>query len=90
MNSATSIAMDKSGRLVLPKAIRDEAGIEPGMPLTVCVRDGRVEIEPEYAKVRVVKSHGLSVLQLVEPRPPLTNADVQRVRRQIERRNDPR
>jgi AbrB family looped-hinge helix DNA binding protein len=38
--------MDKAGRLVLPKAIREEAGIEPGIPLRIAVRDGRVEIEP--------------------------------------------
>ena len=84
--------MDKAGRMVVPKTIRDEAGIEPGMPLRISVRDGRIEIEPEYAKVRIVKRHGMSVAQLVDPTsaPPLTNADVQRVRRQIERRWDPK
>jgi len=82
--------MDKAGRLVLPKAIREEAGIEPGMPLRIQVRDGRVEIEPEYAKVRLVKRRGLTVLERVDPGPPLTNADVQRARRRIEGRNDPK
>jgi DNA-binding transcriptional regulator/RsmH inhibitor MraZ len=33
MTSAVELAIDGSGRLVLPKAIREEAGIEPGVPL---------------------------------------------------------
>jgi AbrB family looped-hinge helix DNA binding protein len=80
--------MDKSGRLVLPKAVREEAGIEPGMPLRIRVRDGRVEIEPEYAKVRLVRKRGITVLERIGGGPRLTREDVERTRREIERRND--
>ena len=39
-------SIDSAGRLVLPKAIRDEANLQPGDPLEVTFRDGRIEIEP--------------------------------------------
>jgi AbrB family looped-hinge helix DNA binding protein len=49
INNAIDIAIDKVGRLVIPKEIRDEAGIEPGMPLTIRCREGlqiAVSVEP--------------------------------------------
>lgn len=86
MAAATTVTIDNAGRLVLPKAVREEAGIEPGMPLRIAVRDGRVEIEPEYAKVRVVESHGMNVLDLVEPRPPLPESTVRAIGRKLRNR----
>ena len=53
--------MDAAGRLVLSRSIREEAGFEPGMPLRVICRDGRVEIEPVPREVRVVRKGGLRV-----------------------------
>ena len=37
---------DAAGRLVIPKEIRREAGLKPGMVLEVHWRDGHIEIEP--------------------------------------------
>jgi AbrB family looped-hinge helix DNA binding protein len=48
-------AIDSAGRLVIPKEIRRQAGIQPGMALDVRWRDGRIEIEPEPLKVRLVR-----------------------------------
>jgi AbrB family looped-hinge helix DNA binding protein len=48
-------AIDTAGRLVIPKEIRRQAGIQPGMALDVRWRDGRIEIEPEPLKVRLVR-----------------------------------
>src|SRR5258706_225166 len=42
--------MDSAGRLVLPREIRDQAQLEPGMPLRIVFRDGRVEIDPAPRK----------------------------------------
>jgi len=47
--------MDSAGRLVLPREIRDQAKLEPGMPLRIAFRDGRVEIEPMPREVRIVR-----------------------------------
>jgi AbrB family looped-hinge helix DNA binding protein len=69
--------MDRSGRLVLPKKIREEAGIEPGMPLEIRVNDdGKIEIEPAYLEVRIVKKGPISVAVPLEPVEPLTNRTV--------------
>ena len=88
MTAATTVAMDRSGRMVLPKAIRDEAGIEPGMPLRICVRDGRIEIEPEYANVRLVKKGRLTVIERVEPGPPITARAVRALTHRLRDRRD--
>jgi AbrB family looped-hinge helix DNA binding protein len=56
-----SIAIDASGRLVIPKAVRDAAGIQPGTPLDVRFRDGRIEIEPAPLNVSVRVVGGVAV-----------------------------
>ena len=88
MTSTTPVAIDKAGRLVVPKAIRDEAGIEPGMPLHISVRDGRIEIEPEFAKVRLVKKGRLTVIERVEPGPPITERAVRALSHRLRDRRD--
>lgn len=76
MSSAIISTMDAAGRLVLPKAIRDEAQLKPGMPLQITVSDGRVEIEPAPREVRIVRKGRVSVVVPVEPVEPLTLATV--------------
>lgn len=56
-----AITMDASGRVVLPKAIRQAAGIRSGMPLSVRVRGGVIEIEPAPVEVRVEVRDGVTV-----------------------------
>lgn len=48
-------AIDRAGRVVIPKAIREAAGLQPGSPLKIQYRDGRVEIERKSPKARLVK-----------------------------------
>jgi AbrB family looped-hinge helix DNA binding protein len=77
MKSAMRVTMDASGRLVLPKKIREEAGIEPGMPLEVRVdTDGRIEIEPAHLQVRIAKKGPLHVAVPLERVEPLTTEAV--------------
>jgi AbrB family looped-hinge helix DNA binding protein len=53
--------MDAAGRVVLPKALRNKARLQPGAPLDVRVVDGRIEIEPAAAVVTVEKRQGFWV-----------------------------
>jgi len=53
--------IDRAGRLVVPKKIREAAGIVPGSELTIRVTDGRIEIEPVALEVRLVKRGSLTV-----------------------------
>jgi AbrB family looped-hinge helix DNA binding protein len=47
--------IDSAGRLVIPKEIRRQAGWPPGTALEVRWRDGRIEIEPAPAQIRLVR-----------------------------------
>ncbi|MBI3980081.1 MAG: AbrB/MazE/SpoVT family DNA-binding domain-containing protein [Chloroflexi bacterium] len=53
--------IDAAGRLVIPKAIRHQAGLRPGVPLEVCWREGRIEIEPAALPIRLVRKGRLLV-----------------------------
>jgi AbrB family looped-hinge helix DNA binding protein len=64
--------IDRAGRLVVPKKIRDAAGIVPGSELTIRVADGRIEIEPAPLEVRLVKRGSLTVAVPRNRVPPLT------------------
>lgn len=68
--------MDHAGRLVLPKAARDRARLVPGVPLDVRVVDGRIEIEPATARVRLEQRSGFWVARPAEPAPTLTQEQV--------------
>jgi AbrB family looped-hinge helix DNA binding protein len=68
--------IDSAGRLVLPKEIRDQACFEPGMPLRIVCRDGRVEIEPAPREVRVVRKGRMRVAVPLEQGHALRSEDV--------------
>lgn len=83
MIDAIETTMDKAGRLVLPKAVREAAGFAPGMPLRVSVRDGRVEIEPAPREVRVVDRGAFRVAEPVREGDRLTKTDVRKVAQRL-------
>ena len=77
--------MDSAGRLVIPREIRREAGLEPHTPLDVRWRDGVIEIEPQPLAVKLVKRGRLTVAVPRGKVTPLTAATVERTRRSIRR-----
>jgi AbrB family looped-hinge helix DNA binding protein len=77
--------IDSAGRLVIPKEARDQAGLRPGMPLEVRVRDGRIEIEPAALDVTIQKRGRFRVAVARTPVAPLTNETVERTRRAVRR-----
>ncbi|MDN5748058.1 MAG: AbrB/MazE/SpoVT family DNA-binding domain-containing protein [Pseudonocardia sp.] len=51
--------IDAAGRLVVPKAARDELGLAPGTELELRVVDSRIEIEVPSTPMRLVDDeHG--------------------------------
>ena len=38
--------IDSAGRVVIPKALRDRAGLSPGTEIEIQLRNGHLEIEP--------------------------------------------
>ncbi len=75
--------IDAAGRVVIPKPIRDGAGLRPGSPLDVTLVDGRIEIEPAATPVNLVREGHFLVAVPVEDFEPFTPEDVEHVRREI-------
>lgn len=68
--------IDAAGRLVVPKAIRDQLQLAGGAAIEITERGGAIEIVPVPATVEVVDGPDGAVLVPVDPLPPLTNDDV--------------
>jgi AbrB family looped-hinge helix DNA binding protein len=68
--------IDKAGRVVLPKPIRDELGLVAGRAVDVRVEDGKAIIEPAVVSWHVERRGRLSVLVPDGPVPQLTDAEV--------------
>ncbi len=83
MRSARKTSIDRAGRLVVPKEIREGAGLKPGEPLEVRLKEGRVEIEAVSREVRLVRKGGILVAIPVEPVEPLTQEMVNQTRDSI-------
>lgn len=46
-----TVTMDSAGRLVIPKELRKEAELEPGVPPEIRCRDGLIEIASKAMEV---------------------------------------
>jgi len=75
--------MDAAGRLVIPREIRREAALEPGVPLEVRWRDGVIELEPQSLPVSLERRGRLLVATPRESVARLPTASVERTRRDI-------
>ncbi len=71
------IPIDAAGRVVIPKALRDAAGIVPGGTVEATLRDGRIELEVPPAEVRLERHGHVWVARPDAPTPTLRTADVQ-------------
>lgn len=54
-------SMDSAGRVVIPSAIRRQAGLRTRAPLDVRCRDGVIEIEAQSLPVKLVREGRLTV-----------------------------
>ena len=69
--------IDAAGRVVVPKAMRRQLGIDGPTEVEIEVRDGAVEIRPPLLEVRLVEGEdGHLVLKAPEGTPPLTDEDM--------------
>jgi AbrB family looped-hinge helix DNA binding protein len=68
--------IDATGRIVVPKVLRDALGLKAGTRLEVSERDGAIVIQPAPVPMRLVRGPGGPVVEPDEPLPPLTAAEV--------------
>ena len=78
-------AIDRAGRIVVPKKLRDALGLQPGQLLDISVRDGRIEIEPVSTPMHLVRQ-GTRIVAVPEvDMPPLTADIVRETLEQVRR-----
>lgn len=75
--------IDSAGRLVIPKEIRRQAQLQPGMELDIRWRDGRIEIESSPTPMRLVQKGHFLVAVPEKEIPPLTPEVVEETRREL-------
>jgi AbrB family looped-hinge helix DNA binding protein len=64
--------IDKAGRIVVPKALRDALGMHAGSVLDVAAIDGALEIRPAATAVALEERDGVLVAVADRELPPLT------------------
>jgi len=79
------VTIDRAGRFVVPKVLRDELGMEAGQPLQASVNDGRLEIEPVALDAELVEVDGVMVITPRQQVPPITRDEVRRVIESVRR-----
>jgi AbrB family looped-hinge helix DNA binding protein len=83
-----TITIDKAGRIVLPKPVRDELQLGPGDALEVESSEDRIVLRPARGKGRMYKEKGMWVFDSGEPLSVETvNKTLRRVREERDRRN---
>jgi AbrB family looped-hinge helix DNA binding protein len=81
--SAMKTTIDHAGRLVIPKDIRRESGIKPGMPLVVRWEIGAIAITPAPLPVRLERKGRLLVAVPTKGSPRLSADAVERTRKTL-------
>jgi AbrB family looped-hinge helix DNA binding protein len=78
-------SIDRLGRVVVPKAIRDKLQLRGGETLEVVERDGVIELRAALTDVRIVDTHEGPVAEPSEQVEPLTHELVRDVLEQVRR-----
>lgn len=74
--------IDSAGRLVVPKAAREELGLVPGTELELRIVDRRMEIEVQATPMRL-EERELGLVAVTDRQMPVLTADM--VRQTLER-----
>ena len=82
----TTLTIDKAGRVVLPKPVRDALQISPGDSLELESSEDHIILRPAVGKCRMYKKQGVWVFDSGVPLPAETaNRTVSRVRAERDR-----
>lgn len=81
----TTITVDKAGRVVLPKPVRDELQLQAGDSLELEISGQDITLRPVRAKMRLHREDGMWVFTSDEPLPAnMVEETMERVLRERE------
>jgi AbrB family looped-hinge helix DNA binding protein len=84
----TTLTIDKAGRIVLPKPVRDELQLSPGDSLELESSEERITLRPARGNGRIYKKQGVWVFDSGEPLDgDVVNRTLRQVREERDRRN---
>ena len=84
----TKVTLDRAGRVVLPKSVRDEMHLSPGDTLDLTVKGDEVTLRPRRGATPMQKERGVWVLRTGQPlTADETEEALRNVRGQRHRRN---
>lgn len=81
----TTLTVDRAGRVVLPKPVRDELQLSAGDSLELETAEDQIVLRPVRNRVGMRKKQGIWVLDFDEP---ISAADTNRVLRDIRRERE--
>jgi AbrB family looped-hinge helix DNA binding protein len=70
------VPIDRAGRVVVPKQIREELGFSPDRPLEAEVIDGRLELSASYEPAKIVEGPNGPVVAATGT--PITDEEIRR------------
>jgi len=79
------VTIDAAGRIVVPKALRDQLTLEGGTTLEIRALHGKLELEPVATPMRLVRRGNGFVATADEPPPPVDADDVRAVMESLRR-----
>jgi AbrB family looped-hinge helix DNA binding protein len=83
----TTLTIDKAGRVVLPKPVREELQLAPGDGLELESSEDRIVLRPSRGNGRIYKKHGVWVFHGGAPLPAdIVEKTLRRVRLEREQR----
>jgi AbrB family looped-hinge helix DNA binding protein len=77
--------IDRAGRIVVPRKLRDELGLTGGTRLEIRIREGRLEIEAAPTPMRLVRRGKGLVATTEKPLPRLGADEVRAVLESLRR-----
>jgi AbrB family looped-hinge helix DNA binding protein len=75
--------IDSAGRVVVPKALREQAGLLPNTELEIRMVDGVLLLERKSVDIRIERRDGLAILVAPAAPPKMTAEQVDAVREEI-------
>jgi AbrB family looped-hinge helix DNA binding protein len=83
----TTLSVDKAGRIVLPKPVREELQLSPGDSLELELSEDCIVLRPARTKPRLYKKQGIWVLHTGSP---MSAADVRGTLRKVRQEREER